>query len=384
MHKKVFSLFVLTLIISGCATNQSAVKSLSELPVEKEKLIEVEAEAEVVPVPENLLVTKRDALEAVKRKAVEKAVGVYITGQQMVSKAVLIQEKIFSKTAGYIKNIKVLSEGQAGEFYKIRVSAKVRLGDVKKDIDGLGLMIKTTAGNPRVVVIIDEIVDGVLAGTTNAETNIIGQLLKSGYKVVDQQQLEKIKEENILKAISAGDEKAAATIGKKFDADVSVVGKVNTVTTINEYGSYSASAQLSAKVIKVSSGDMLFAVNKISRIWDITKEAAVSIAIDMAAKLAGEEFVKDIAPKLSESNVLKLTVSGVTSINKLEDFKKLLKIYESVFEVTVRSVVEDTVEMEIELHYGTAADFASRLNKAKGWDIKISEVGGHSITAEIR
>lgn len=384
MYKRIFLFFFVSLIF-GCAGKQEVIKVTEILP-EEEKFIEVECEAEIVPTPENLLVTKRDGLEAAKRKAIEKAVGVYVTGQIMVSKAVLLHDKIFSKTTGYIKDYKVVSEGMSGEFYKTKIWAKVKMGDIKNDIDALGLMIKTTAGNPRVVVVIDEEVDGVLSGTSNAETNIIGQLLASNYRVVDQEQLEKIKEEDILKAASLGDEKAASIIGKKFDAEIAVIGKVKSTVRPNQLisNAITCSSVLNTKVIKVSTGDMLFAVNRSATIWDITKEMAVSNAVTKVAEIAGKEFVNSIAQKLDESNIIKITISGISSINMLEDFKKFLRTFESVKEVTVRSFVEDTADIELDVVYGTAPDFASRLGKAKKWDIKVIEVGGHSIIAEIK
>ncbi|MFH1825228.1 MAG: hypothetical protein ABH873_08425 [Candidatus Firestonebacteria bacterium] len=385
MHKKIFLFFLLSLFF-GCAVKQEVVKP-TEMPAQEEKFIEVEAEAEIVPTQENLLITKRDGLEAAKRKAVEKAVGVYVTGQMMVSKAVLLHDKIFSKTAGYIKDYKVVSEGMAGEFYKTKIWAKVKMGDIKNDIDALELMIKTTAGNPRVVVIIDEEVDGVLSGTSNAETNIIGQLLNSNYRVVDQEQLEKIKEEDTLKAAVLGDEKAASIIGKKFEAEIAVIGKIkSTVKEVEPAGVkfIQCNSDLNVKVIKVSTGDLLFSFAKNCRQNDITKEMAVSTANTKLAEIAGKEFVSSIAEKLTESNIIKITISGISSINILEDFKKFLRSYESVTEVTVRSFVEDTAEIELDVVYGTAPDFASRLGKAKKWDIKIIEVGGHSIIAEIK
>jgi hypothetical protein len=384
MYKKIFLLFLASLFF-GCAAKQEVVKP-TEISPKEENLVEVEAEAEVVPTPENLLVTKRDALEAAKKKAVEKAVGVYVTGQQMISKAVLLHDKIFSRTTGYIKDYKVISEGMSGEFYKTKIWAKVKMGDIKNDIDALGLMIKTTAGNPRVVVIIDEEVDGVLAGTSNAETNIIGQLLASNYRVVDQEQLEKIKEEDILKAARLGDEKAASLIGRKFDAEIAVIGKVKSTTSPNPLinNAITCTSTLDAKVIKVSTGDMLFAVHKSYNLWDVTKEMAVSNAVTKVAEAAGKEFVNSIAQKLDESNTIKITISGLSSINMLEDFKKFLRTFESVKEVTVRSFVENTADIELDVVYGTASDFASRLGKSKNWNINIIEAGGHSIIAEIK
>ena len=48
-------------------------------------------------------------------------------------------------------------------------------------------------------------------------------------------------------------------------------------------------------------------------------------------------------------------------------------------DVAVRSFDEGTGEFEVELTYGSANDFAAKLETGKG--VKVKEVSGHAITA---
>ncbi len=384
MRKLLIVPAMLLLFLYGCGGARQEVR-MNQLPAQPdtEKYVEVDAEAEVVPVPENDLVTKRNGVDAAKKAAVEKAVGVYITGQQMISKSLLISEKIFSKTTGYIKDYTVTSESMNGLFWKTGIHAKIRLGDIKNDIDALDLLIKTTAGNPRVMVVIGEVVDGETRNTGSAETLISGALLDAGYKLVDQSQLEQINAEDALKAAASGDEKAAAAIAKRFGADVAVVGRMTINTnpiTIEPYNGWiSGRGNLSLKVVKTTNGDMLMVYSKADNVPDISKEGAAASVSKRLSGVAGKELASSIGPKLVESNFIKVVLSPLPDLNALEKTKKWLKTFESVTDVTVRAFDEGAAEFEIELTYGSALDFAAKLQTGKGVNIK--EAGGHSITA---
>ncbi len=382
MRKLLIIIATLTLLLYGCGGARQEVR-MKELPAQPdtEKYVEVDAEAEVVPVPENQIVTKRNGVDAAKKAAIEKAVGVYVTGQQMISKSLLISEKIFSKTTGYIKDYTVTSEGMNGLFWKTGIHAKIRMGDIKNDIDALGLLIKTTAGNPRVMVVIGEVVDGTNQNTGSAETQISGALLDAGYKLVDQSQLEQINAEETLKA--AGDEKAAAVIAKRFGADIAVVGRMTINTKPIEMEPYkgwiSGRGNLSLKVVKTTNGDVLMVYSKADNIPDISIEGAAASVSKRLSGAAGKELASSIGPKLVESNFIKLLISPLPDLNALEKMKKWLKTFESVTDVAVRAFDEGTGEFEVELTYGSANDFAAKLETGKG--VKVKEVGGHAITA---
>ncbi len=384
MRKLLIISAALSLLLYGCGGSRQEVR-MNDIPAqpETEKYVEVDADAEVVPVPENQLVTRRNGVDAAKKMAVEKAVGVYVTGQQMISKSLLISEKIFSKTTGYIKDYTVTSEGMNGLFWKTGIHAKIRMGDIKTDIDALDLLIKTTAGNPRVMVVIGEVVDGVAQNTGSAETLISGTLLDAGYKLVDQSQLEEINGEDALKAAAAGDEKAAAKIGKRFGADVAVIGKITVSTRAMDIEPYkgwiSGIAELNIKVVKTTNGDVLMVYSKTGNVPDISKEGAAASISKRLSSGASKELAASIGPKLVESNFIKLIVSPLPDLNALEKTKKWLKTFESLTDVVVRSYDEGTAEFEVELAYGSALDFAAKLQTGKG--VKVTEAGGHSITA---
>ncbi|OGF47030.1 MAG: hypothetical protein A2452_10035 [Candidatus Firestonebacteria bacterium RIFOXYC2_FULL_39_67] len=388
MFKKIVILG-LCLILAGCGASRKVVKSeVAESPEEKEVLVEVEAESLIAPVAGNILATKEQGLEAAKRNAIEKAIGVWITGQQIVSQAALIEEKIFSKVGGYIKDYKVLSQGSDGEFYKTKIWASVKQADIRKQINDLGLLLQTkTVNNPRVVVLIDEYVNGALVSTQTAATVIMAELLSKDYKVVDQEQLDKNKKDDQMLAALRGDEKAAAQIAKKFDAEIAVIGKVESVVKPNpsEYlkDTMLANTTLNLKVVKTTTGEALFAVSKSGKVWDYTADAAVA---KMAAKTAGEastDLSGSIAAKLYESASALITVKGISNLNKLEDFRKAVRYLDGVADARTRDFVEGTAQIELTLKYGNAQLIAAKLENLKDWKIKVDETAGNIVNCTV-
>src|SRR5688500_12605550 len=94
------------LIANNCAGRKSHLK------LDKTDQGEVvEAEGFAPYDPKDLINTKRGSLVDAQKNAVEKAVGVFVSGRTMVEKAVAIENNILARTDGYIKKYDVVSEG---------------------------------------------------------------------------------------------------------------------------------------------------------------------------------------------------------------------------------------------------------------------------------
>ncbi len=388
---KIFFPLGVCLILAGCGGPRQAVMSTPVVPGPaegKETLIEVEAESLIAPVKDNILATREQGVEAAKRNAIEKAIGVWVTGQQIVQQAALIEEKIFSKVGGYIKDYKVLSQGPDGEFYKTKLWASVKQADIRKQINDLGLLLQTnTVNNPRVVVLVEEYINDKLAANQTAATVIMGELLSKEYKVVDQEQLDKIKTDDRAIAALKGDEKAAAQIARKFDADIAVVGKVTSTVKPNPYeylkDTLLSNTVLNLKVVKTTTGDALYAVNKSASTWDLTGEAASAKATVKVAEEASRELAGTIAAKLYESVSVLITVNGLTNLNRLEDFRKAVRYFDGVSEARTRDFLEGSAQIELTLKYGNAQLIAAKLESLKDWNLKVTEAGGHIVKCTV-
>jgi len=362
--------------------------------------VTVEADGEANVIPGNKLNTRDASLMAAQKAAVEKAVGVLVQGQMVVSQARLIEDQVFSKSAGYLKAWDVLSEKENDGVYVTRIRARVKLGDVRKDLDALGMLIKTKkVGNPRVMVLIDEKVDSKPSDSKTVEIGLAKALLEKGYKVVDADQLAEIRsQENVLKALN-GDAGQAADLAKRFGAEIALVGTVNAKqlgapkaggegggdaadSAMGDMISYRG--RLSLKAIKSSSGQVVLADSREGAGMDITQEGASIRCLSSLAEAAGAELSEKLAPALWEGAEVQLALGNVRDFSALQKVMTALRAVDGVRNVVNRSFAGTDAVFDLELAGGNAQTLAAQLEGRVKPSMDIKEVAAYRIEAALK
>jgi hypothetical protein len=322
-----------------------------------------------------------------QRNAIEKAVGVLVTGQMVVSQARLIEDQVFSKTAGYLKAWDVLSEKEEDGLYRVHIRAKVKLGDVRKDLDGLGLLIKTKkVGNPRVMILIEETADGAPSASRTVETGLAKALLDAGYKVVDLEQLAEIRsQEAAVKAIG-GDAAAAADLGKRFGAEIALTGTVAVRKMLGGdeaamAGMLSYRGRLNLKAVKTSSGQVVRADSREGSGMDLLAESASIRCLASLAEASGAELAQKLAPALWEGAEVELAISGIKDFSTLQTVVGAIRAADGVRSVTVRSFAAGAAVLDVELAGGNAQTLAAQLEGKRKPPMEIKEVAAYRIEA---
>jgi hypothetical protein len=135
----------------------SCTASRTQLKVGKTDAGEVvEAEGMVPYNAGDMIATKRASLVDAQKNAVEKAVGVFVSGKTFVEKAVAIENNILAQTDGYIKKYDVMKEWKDGDFYHTKIRALVALKDLEKDLKEMSLLQAPELSRPRVLVKLTE------------------------------------------------------------------------------------------------------------------------------------------------------------------------------------------------------------------------------------
>lgn len=378
-------------LLGGCAGSSQIIKSSDEGNLanqETVKIITVETEGIVAPIADNILATKEQSLMAAKKAAVEKAVGVYLSGQILVQKSQLIDEQIYSRTGGYIRSWRVISEGLDKDgLYHTKITAEVKLGDVKKDIDALGLLIKSKrVGNPRIIVVISEQIDGKPADSATAETVFMNVLLDKGYKVVAKEKIKEILDKENEDPYD--NPKALTKYGKQLDSEILIVGKAssqyNASSVLEQAGMISYVSQLSVKVLSNSTNEVLLAESDKGALPDATKEAAVKSSLGELSKKVAQIIIPKIAEKLSESYTIVLKVKNIKDLNQIEKLRKDILYMGGVNSIMLRSFDEGKAEYELELGNADVNIISSKLEALSFWKIKVGSFTGRQIEAEIK
>jgi len=373
------------LLLAGCAGAPSKVQPSAGAPPDRpgEEIVVVEVEGEVNVIPGNAIATREAGLMAAQKKAVEKALGVMVTGQVVVSQAQVIEDGIFSKTAGYMKSWEVLSERDEDGVHFTKIRARVKFGDVKKDVDSLGLLIRTKkVGNPRVMILIDEKIDGVASDGKTVETGLASALLEKGYKVVDADQLSEIRNQAAVVKAAMGDEKEAAEVGRRLGAEVAIVGsaKSSFFTDQGLEGMFSYRGTLALKAVKTGSGQVVLAVSKSGGGMDLSKEMAATQNLTRMTEEAGAEISEKLAPALWEGASVVIALSGITGFDALNVLVETVRSLDGIGSVTTRSFTAGEAVLDVELRHGNASTLAAQMEAAKT-PFEIKEVAADRIVA---
>ncbi len=121
--------------------------------------------------------------------------------------------------------------------------------------------IKKDNSSARVLVMIPETLNNVPVRSPRAESIIMQKLIESGMVVIDQEQIDEIRNpDQIKKFLQSGTRKQARWLGKQFGAEMVVIGEaIGQTFNSNIAGGrfISTDVQLQAKVISVKTGNVL-------------------------------------------------------------------------------------------------------------------------------
>lgn len=205
------------------------------------------------------LKARDEAINRALRRAVEQGVGTLIDSESMTQNYQLLDDRIYSDVKGYVKEYKIISDNNGeGGVYKIKVEAVVALARLSKDLKALNI-IRERKGNPRIMVLVQEFVDGLEQPSELVQTEMERVFLSKGFPMVDKGQFQMIKERDV--ALCYDNLQKAAVLGREFGAEVIVVGQAtsNLLESSRPYGVavFGYTADITAKAIKTDTAALM-------------------------------------------------------------------------------------------------------------------------------
>ena len=348
----------------------------------------VEAEG-VVPLHRNDIPgTEAAALAAAQRAAVEKVVGVYVSGKTVVEKATLIESKILARTEGYISRYDLISKGPDGDSYRTRIRALVLFKQIGEDLKAAGLLDVGDVGNPRVAVLLEETVDGQPAESVDGARGLAQSLLTRGYTVVDRSAIAGAVTQGILEAVNKGDFKKVADLGSTIGAEVVVTGTDGASQikdTDNRLGGLiSYRARASVQAVRSGSGQVLATASHDASGLDATKGLASSKALASAAGLAGEELAGTLFAALQTGAETIVVVRGVRDLDKLQHFQEELRTMTSGGKIVLRSFDAQTAELSVVGASKSGGDLAAIIARMKSVSAEVDTYSAARVEASIK
>ncbi|HOA74457.1 MAG TPA: hypothetical protein PL151_07085 [Phycisphaerae bacterium] len=223
-----------------------------------DEVVVVEAEGEGLD--------KDQAIKAALREALEKGGKVEIFSQSQVENFQLIHDTIISRAEGIVTDYQIVKGPTpvvGGGTVKVWIKARV---SKKAMVDSWGAIqnVLNQIGRPKIMVHIVEKIDGNTEAQSILETKIEERMLKSGFDLVDRNQVQAIAEKEKADAAVQDNLARLQAIAKDFGAHILITGTANAnqAGMENLYGTpvafYNCDAQV--KVFWTDTGKLLASV----------------------------------------------------------------------------------------------------------------------------
>ena len=237
--------------------------------------------------------TREDALHDAFRKAVEDTLGIYVQGETQVTNYRVTRDEILARSQGYVRNYDVLSERVTGVPPQARheLLVKVDVDDTPNSNLLNALKIIPLTGNPRIAVVISEQQVGSYVADHAAETGVLNALTTAGFtRVVDQKQIDKIRQGHNLAAAYGGDRTQLLHDLNTQGVDYLVLGEAfsETATRLADSDVLAARARVDVKLVKADTGEILGAQGLYASGIDTSAVIAGKKAIEKASESAGK------------------------------------------------------------------------------------------------
>lgn len=168
-----------------------------------------------------------DAQRRALRKAIEQGAGVELASFSAAENFQLIRDTIYSRAAGVVSDFRVLGEPRrSGGTVELEIEATVRLDVVARTWGELQHLLDQS-GRPRIMVWIDERIDGELQPDSIVEARIEEMLAKSGFELIEKSAVEDLRRREGAAAHDEQNFARLAALAKDARAQILIRGFAN-------------------------------------------------------------------------------------------------------------------------------------------------------------
>ena len=357
MKKLLLVLLAGTLAFSACSSLRIGPKGEGEY---------VEAES-LVPYDENnLRQMKKDGILAAQKAAVEKVAGVFISSATTVEQTQLVEDKIVSKTAGFIRRSHVTKSYRKGdEFYtKIKAMVLVKdIGDIIKQSEADAFAKKT-----NILVTSREMKGEEVSLRQDCKQAIYRVLKNQPFALVNGENLSQNNVENPNPIIDKARQEGARFV---IVADVQTNPLSALTTTVSPFKSYRARANMRVYAtnnyaVVAEGAEQLSGLDPMA---DIAAQKSISAACEAAAK----QMVEPINAAINSAKTFNLTVKDVGNIERLKQVQDILKDLREIEDFNLVRYANSAAQFEIWANISTPEELAAKV--IRRYNVNFTVVG---------
>ena len=326
------------------------------------------------------------AISDALRKAVEQGVGTYITSNTTVEQMMLVEDRIYSESRGFVESYDILSEGEKDGVYAVKIRARVSMGKLKDELAAIGIIMEKKL-NPRVMVVVRSRTNNNAfpvfseEGSRSAGNLVESMMMAKGFRLVDAGQTARKKK---LAAMLSGSLAEAARQARDFGAEVLVDVEVDRrfVDNRNVMGRSMPffSNEVRMKAVNTDSAAILYSGFKNSppsgtAATGITEGLTRKLTREMIAAVL-EQWKKDVYQ--AASFMIEVNNADFVKLNRIVTAIKDLR---GMGRVNTRSFAGKKADLEVAFK-GNINELATRLSKIK--EIEVTGLAGTTVTVTAR
>lgn len=309
----------------------------------------------LVPYDENnLRQMKKDGVLAAQRAAVEQVAGVFISSATTVDQAQLVEDKITSKTAGFIRRSHVQKAYRKGDQWFTRIKAMVLvkdIGDIIKQSEADAFAKKTT-----ILVTSREMNGEDISLRQDCKQAIYRALKNQPFALVNGDNLS---QNNIEEPTSVIDK--ARTEGARFViiADVETNPLVTLAGNTSPFKTYRARANIRTYATNnyalVAEGAQQ--LSGLDPLPDIAAQKSISAACEAAAK----QLAEPVNAAINSAKTFNLTVKDVNTIERLKQIQNIFKDLREIEDFNLVRYANSSAQFEISANIATPEELAAKI-----------------------
>lgn len=309
----------------------------------------------LVPYDENnLKQMKKDGIIAAQRAAVEQVAGVFISSATTVDQAQLVEDKIVSKTAGFIRRSHVQKAYRKGDQWYTRLKAMVLvkdIGDIIKQSDADAFAKKTT-----ILVTSREMNGDDISLRQDCKQAVYRALKNQPFALVNGDNLS---QNNIDEPTSVIDKARAEGARFVIVADVETAPLAALTGTVSPFKTYRARANIRTYATNnyalVAEGAQQ--VSGLDPLPDIAAQKSISAACEAAAK----QLAEPINAAVNSAQTFNLTVKDVNTIERLKQIQDIFKNLREIEDFNLVRYANSSAQFEISANISTPEELAAKI-----------------------
>ena len=298
-----------------------------------------------------------EALRDALRKAVEKGAGQFISSVSATQDYELVHDEIFSEVKGFVETYTVLRKYTQGDILCIEIEAVVSVDAFRAGWEKLQSLINRW-GKRRFACIVTDKIDGKDDQGHATQAAIEKVFLDRGFPMVDKAQVEQVRERDVTAANLEGNLQQVAAFGKRFGAEVMLVGDANAGDADRREIAPGISAwfyqpSVEIRAIRTDNAMVIASERATEQRGSQNRSGAAKDALALAGTKVAKQIVNQVIKAMlkdtmGQGNLVQLVVDQVGGLRNVRTLERQLKAIRGINGVFQREMANNMVTFDIE------------------------------------